>query len=471
MMSSSKLLFAMALLCAGLAVLPEVARSQDDPSSSTRRPDEIPAAGQATSAVKAESPADDYPLIIPGETLTLERAVAIGRRLQPEVLAAQGRVRVGESRVGQARADYYPRIDGTAAYSRISPALPADPRVDGSFNQYTAGVTADQLIYDFGRTSTRVEIQKSARDSYRAEFSSVDDQVIFNVILAYYDLLRAARNREVTEETVRQFERHLEQATGFFQAGLRPRYDVTRAEVDLSNARLDLIRTENSLRLARVVLNNAMGLIDAPEYEVEDSLDYRQFDLPLETALPMAMDNRPDLQALLLRKRTAEQEVTLAGKGHYPYLTANAAAYLAGERADDLNEGWEAGVVFSVPIFNGFLIRHRVEEARANLAILTASEQSRRQFIDREVRMGYLDLQEAGERVRTGELIVRQAEENYELAAGRYKAGVGNPIELADAEVILVNARINHIQALYDYRLAQAGIERAIGMLRQRYGK
>jgi outer membrane protein len=470
-MLGSKLLFKSAILCAGLLFGSGLAQAQNGLPAATELPGVEPVVeAQGLPPSQLEAGLLPAPLLSPGERLSLRRAVEIGRRLQPEILAAQGGVMAGASRVGQARVDYYPRIDALAAYSRVSPAA-GTFGANGSYNQYSAGIAADQLLYDFGRTSTRVAVQKSNLDSSRADMDAVDDQVIFNVTLAYYDLLRAARNRDVAEETVRQFEQHLAQATGFFQAGVRPRYDVTKAEVDLSNARLNLIRADNGIRLARVVLNNAMGLPEVAAYEVEDILGFRQFGLPLETALTMAAEKRPDLQALVLRKRAAEQALALVGKGHYPFLAANAAAYYAGQEIGDLNEGWDAGVVLSFPIFNGHQTRYQVQEARANLTILTANERSLRQAIHKDVRLGYLDLQEAEERVHTGDLIVRQAEENYELAAGRYNAGVGNPIELADAEVILVNARTSHIQALYDYRLAQTGIERAIGMLRQRYGE
>jgi outer membrane protein len=468
-MLECKLLSKCAIFCAGLLFCPALAQAENGLPANTPLSGDRPVAeaqGSAPSPVASDLlPA---PVLSPGENLTLRQAVEIARRLQPEILAAQGGVMAGEGRVGQARSDYFPRIDGLAGYSRVSPAVGAD--ANGSFNQYSAGIAANQLIYDFGRTSSRIAVQKSNLDSFRADMAAVDDQVIFNVILAYYDMLRAARNREVAEENVRQFDRHLTQATGFFQAGLRPRYDVTKAEVDLSNARLNLIRAENGLRLARVVLNNAMGLPDAPAYEVEDILGFRQFGLPLETALTVAAEKRPDLQALVLRRRAAEQALVLAGKGNYPFIAANATAYYAGEEMGDLKDGWDAGVALSIPIFNGHQTRYQAQEARANLTILAAHERSLRQAIYRDVHLGYLNLQEAEERVHTGELIVRQAEENYEIAAGRYNAGVGNPVEVADAEVILVNARISHIQALYDYRLAQTDIERAIGMLRQHYG-
>ena len=163
---------------------------------------------------------------------------------------------------------------------------------DKSYDRLAAGIRAEQLLYDFGKTATRVEIEKTGLDSSRESLKAADDLAVYQTKMAYYDMLKIARNKEVAIETVKQFEKHLEQAKGFFEAGVKPKYDVTKAEVDLSSAKLLQIQVENNLRLARVVLNNAMGIPTAPEYKVEDTLSFVPFTLPFEQALPLAMNHR-----------------------------------------------------------------------------------------------------------------------------------------------------------------------------------
>jgi outer membrane protein TolC len=275
-------------------------------------------------------------------------------------------------------------------------------------------------------------------------------------------MLKIARNKEVAAETVKQFELHLKQAKGFFEAGVKPKYDVTKAEVDLSSAKLLQIQVENNLRLARVVLNNAMGLPTAPEYRTEDTLTFAPFTLPFEQALPMALSNRPDLKALMLKQRMAQQSIELARKGDSPTLSGNGGAAYNGD-IDTMDEGWSAGVALTIPIFNGHLTRHQVGEAQANADVLAANVTSLQQTIYKEVEQNYLNLHEAEERINVTKLSVQQAEENSRIASGRYSAGVGSPIEVTDADILLVRAKADQIQALYDYRLAQTSIEQAIG--------
>jgi outer membrane protein TolC len=402
--------------------------------------------------------------INPGEILTLARVVAITRQNQPAILAARGNVNASQSRIGQARAPYYPQVNGSGSYDRLSPGGSLLGVTDNNpYNRIDVGLDASQMLYDFGKTTTRVEIQKTGLDSARADLNAADDLSVFNAKLAYYDILKIARNKEVATETVKQFEEHLTQAKGFFEAGTKPKYDVTKAEVDLSHAKLVQIQVENNLRLARVVLNNAMGMPNAPDYKLEDTLISVKFTLPYEQALPMAMDHRPDLKAMVLKKQAAQQSVDLARKGDAPYLSGNAGTGYSGD-GDTNGQRWSAGVSLTVPIFNGHLTRHQIDEAQANLDILAANVTTLQQSIHKGVEQSYLNLHEAEERIATTKLAIQQAEENYTIASGRYSAGVGSPVEVTDAEILLVQAKADHNQALYDYRIAQTSIEQAIGV-------
>ncbi|MBI5101779.1 MAG: TolC family protein [Nitrospirae bacterium] len=412
-------------------------------------------------------------IIKTGEVLNLERAVEIALRKHPNISASQGSVSAFLSRVKQAEAGYYPQIDLSAGYNRIKPSGSSSVSLDsssvvltadrGSFDQYMASLSLKQTIFDFGKTKAQVDIQGLNLEASQEDLSGVTDVVVFNVKQSYFGLLRAKRNREVAEETVRQYVKHLDQAKGFFEVGTKPKFDVTKAEVDLSNARLNFIKAENALRVAVVTLNNSMGLPDAPAgYMVEDNLSFQKYPMTFEEALDKAYKNRPDLRALAARKAAAEKTIQLLTKGYYPFVTGSAAYSRSGE-SFPLQSGWSVGATLSFPIFSGFLTKNQIEEARANLDIIKSNEEALRQSVLLEIQQDYLALNEAQERIAAAELAVRQATENFEIANGRYSAGVGNPIEVTDAEVSLANAKAAHIQALYDYKISRAAIEKATG--------
>jgi outer membrane protein TolC len=412
-------------------------------------------------------------MITAGETLTISRCRDIALKINPNIVAAMNTVEVNRNRVGEARSGYYPQLSATGSYDRISPVpgtAAAPFGIRERFNIYSGSVNLNQNIYDFGKTSSSVDVSKYNLESSRSDLSTSQDTIILGVKQAYYGVLQAKRNRDVAADVIKQFQLHLDQAQGFYDVGTKARIDVIKAEVDLSNSKLSLINAENALKIAWITLNNAMGVPDPPEYTIEDNLSFQPYAITLEEATTRAFENRPDLQSVIAKRQAAEANISLASSGHYPVLSGNA-SYLAGAQDvppsaiehGGIDHGWEVGVALTIPLFSGFLVSHQVAEAKSNLYILKANEESLRQQILLDVRQAYLNLQAAEASISTAELASTQAKENLDLANGRYTAGVGSPIEVSDAFATYVTAQATYTGALYNYKIAQASIERAMG--------
>ncbi len=403
-------------------------------------------------------------VIKPGETLTLRRCIDTAVKMHPDITVAAAAAQAGRQRIGQAEANYYPQIDLSLGYNK-SESERISSNTSGSFNEFSGSASLRQTIYDFGKTTTQVNIEKFNADSSLSELDNIKKQIIFNVTEAYYGALRTKRQRDIAVEVVKQFEEHLEQAKGFFEAGTKPKFDVTKAEVDLSNARLNLLKANNALRIAKASLNNAMGISQTYVYEIHDDLSFSEYRITLDDAVKGAYDNRSDLKSLILRKNANSLSIDLARKDYYPTLSGNAEYSRSGDRLP-LRKDWALGAAITFPLFSGFSTHYKVAEAKANLDTLKANEESLRQVISLEVQTAFLNLQDAAERVSVAETIVRQAGENLELSRGRYAAGVGSPIEVTDALVAYNNSKVSYISALYDYRVSQAGLEKAMGILK-----
>lgn len=403
-------------------------------------------------------------LITRGEKLTISRCIDIALRKNPSVVAATNTVDVNRSRVGEARSSYYPQLSASGGLSRINP-VPAASTARDRYNQYTGSVTLSQNILDFGRTSSSVDVSKYNLASARSDLNTAQDTIILSVKQAYYGVLQTRRNRDVAADVIKQFQLHLDQAQGFYEVGTKSKIDVIKAEVDLSTAKLSLINAENALKIAWVTLNNAMGVPDAPEYAIEDNLSFQPYTVTLEEATGKAFENRPDLKSIIAKRQAAEANISLARSGYYPTLSGSASYNKAGVDVppNQLDDGWNVGVVLTVPLFSGFLTSHQVAEAKSNLYILKANEESIRQQILLDVRQAYLNLHAAEASISTAELAAKQAKENLDLANGRYSAGVGSPIEVSDAFATYVTAQANYTSALSNYKIAQASIERAMG--------
>jgi len=419
-----------------------------------------------------EAMAEDAPA--PTGRLTLQEAVETGLSHHPNLQASQGSLLVQQARVGEARSNFLPQIDLKSDYTRSTANLAPSSQsrslnafsnsepTNTSFNNYSASLSLQQLIFDFGKTGAQVDSARQNLSGSHWDEQASRQTVVVNVKLAYFGLLAARRLAQVEEETVRQFQQHLDQVEGFYKAGTRARFDVTKAEVDLTNARLELIKARNAEVVARITLANAMGVSDRPIGELEDLLSFRKVDISEDQAIQTALTNRPELHSLLSQRQAAEATVRSVQRNYFPVLFG-VADYTYRGQDFPLVWNWDAGVTLTFPIFSGRLTQSQVAEARANLVVIGANEESLRQNVILEIHQVYASLTEAEERVQTSEVVVRQAEENLDLANGRFQAGLGASVERTDAQVLLTNAKTTQLQALYDYRTSEARLLKAMG--------
>ncbi len=420
---------------------------------------ETPATGQTSTAPPVSGSTATVPST-QGARLSLQQCVDVALRRNPTIFAAEYAVNAADARVGQARSAYYPQVSLTGDYTKSSITTNA---LTGSHDLYQGNAALTQNIYDFGRTSSTVRIQRLNEDAARTDRRNTVSLVVLNVKQAYYSLLQAEKNLDVARETVKLTRDQFDQAKGFYDAGVKSKYDVTSAEVNLSNARLAQIRAENGVSVARVTLKNAIGDPELPDFTIEDTLAFQKYPITFDAAVQRAYENRPDLQSLVSRREASKESVSLARSGYYPALSGNANYSRVGDAWAPDQNAWSAGVTLTFPLFNGFLTNYQVKEAKENLNTQKANEDTLRQSILLDVQSSYLNLTALEDGVAVAELTVQQAQENYDIVNGRYSAGVGSPLDVTNALVGLANAKTNYIAALANYKIAEAALQKAMG--------
>lgn len=396
-----------------------------------------------------------------GDVLELDRCISIALERHPSLLGAEGSLKASRSRVYEAKSGYYPHVNATSAFNR-SHAADTNERKGSTYNEFENSVDLAQTIFDFGRTSSAVKVQSSYAQASQADLDDATRQVVFAVKLAYYGILRAKQSREAYVEAVKQLQLHLDQARRFYEVGIKARIDVTNAEVSLSQARLNLVNVENALRVAKLALNNAMGMPDAPAFEVREDTAYPDYTIDLDSALKKGYEQRPDLLSARSRQEAAKRSIDLARRAYYPVLSGGAGYGYTGEEYP-LDEAWTFGATLNIPLFSGFLTKYQVEEAKADFETANANEALVRQNVRFDIEQAFYELKNAREKIDLAELTVKQARENRELALGRYASEVGSPIEVADAVASEVSAKTSYSAALFDYRLAIASLHKAMG--------
>ena len=413
--------------------------------------------------------------------MTLDQLIQIALDNQPRLRSAQAALEGAGARVGIEQAGYFPRIDTTLGYNRATANVaggtnPATGNVsarrvsDVSVNRQDFTARFSQNVFDSFRREWRIQAARQNLNAAEFDLSTTRQDVVLNVQSAYYNYLLARRLVDVNQEAVRRNIQNLERARGFFEVGTRPKIDVTRAQVDLANAELALVRARNGVAVAFAALNNAIGVPEHPPYRVPEVLEIppqtvkpEELTATLEESVRIALDNRTEIRALRARIRSAEASLTLARRNFLPSLSADANWNYRGQELP-YAPNWTVGSTVTVPVVNPPLFS-QVDEAAANLASAQASEEITAQNVALEVQQSFVDLVSARERIRTSEVLRTQARENLALAEGRYQVGVGPLIDVTDAELALTQAESENIQAIVDFKLSEARLRKAMGLL------
>jgi outer membrane protein len=468
-------------LALGLCLLASAAPGQAQTSPATPTTPAPPPAGTpppSGTTPPAATPAPDIPPSAVGHALSLEEAIAIALQTQPLIQARLSDYLAAAHRVDQAFSPLLPQLTGSWTVARTQSAqqssglrlgtggviVSGPPRTVTTIKEpeenTQAVVSLSQVLFDFGKTFASTDAARRLAEQAQEDVELQRQLITQTVKESFININFARRLIRVQEQALERADLNLRSARGFFEVGTRPKSDVARAEVDVANARVDLIRARNAERLAKVALNTAMGIAaDAPT-DVQDNLVYEAMTIDRSQLLSQALAQRPEYKQARLRVSEAEARMRRAFRDFFPDVTAN--AFYGAARAD-MNEIWQIGVALSWTIFDGGNRIARFRETKVNVDAAQARVRSTELDISREVEQAQLNVSEAQERIGAAQTAVASAQENFRLAQGRFDAGVGTILELTDAQLFLTQAQNTEAQALADYRIAVARLERAIG--------
>ena len=400
------------------------------------------------------------------DTLTLERAVTLAIEHQPSLHGSIAGVKAADAGLKLAVAGYLPSVALSASDTRTGGTIlinPAFPPTNRFYSSYAAGLTGTLTVWDFGKTSGRVSQNSYLSDASRDDYASAVEILAVNTDVAYVTFLQARRVVEVNEEALASTARHLAQARAFYATGRRLQLDVTKAEVDSLNANVNLIQARNAFRLARLQLENTMGVHPPNEYAVVDSFTLPATFTSLQEARSAALRNRPELTAAQARLEAGKAGVTAAWGQHLPTVALSGGYTWAGFDFP-LFSRWNAGVTFTLPIFQGFALDAGVEQAEANRDVAQANMDVLTESVMLEVEQQWLSVREAAERAVATAKLVQESAENLNLVERQYAAGVATSLDESDARLTLSNSRITDIQAQFDYRTGLVRLRRAMGL-------
>ena len=403
--------------------------------------------------------------------LTLRQAEDLALKNHPQVLAAQALSSAAGEQVREVRSAYYPTInaDLTESQANTGARIGAGALVASRlFDRAGQGISLSQLVTDLGRTNNLVASSKLRQQAMQQDYQATRYDVLLAVNQAYFNALEAQAVVKVAEETVAARKQLFDQISALAQNKLRSDLDVNFANVNLSDAKLLLIRAQDNVQQDFAQLARAIGSDQPASFELTDE--------PLPASPPArsgplideALKNRPEVASLRFSSDAAHRFAEAEKDLNRPTVSLVAVAgFLPYINASQIPAEYEgAALNVNIPIFNGHLFNARSEAARYRA---TAEDQRLRDVtlrVTRDVRVAWSNASTAYQRLDVAAQFVKQATLALQLAQGRYDLGLSSIVELTQAQLNLTRAEIENLGAKYDYQSRFAALQYATGAIR-----
>jgi outer membrane protein len=421
-------------------------------------------------AQQQASPQSQNPAAANAQKLTLQDAQNIALKNHPQIQAATELARAASAQVTEVRSVYFPQVSGALtgaeaqSDTRIAAGFLNSPSV---YDKFAGGASVSQLVTDFGRTH---QLSKSSNYHSQAQQESIVTSradVLLQVNLDYYSVLKAQAVLRVANETVKDRQLVSDQVTQMARSNLKSGLDVSFANVDLSRAQLLLVQAQNDLQASYAQLSYALGY---PNERPLELVDEQMPGAPPSDVAPLvteALQNRPEIVSQGLDLKAAQSYATAQRDLWLPTLSAVGVAGLVPYRQDPLPSRYAAaGFDLNVPLFNGKLYNALHTEA---VARASAQQQYLRDLEDRisqDVHTSWLNVISAYQRLSVTEQLRKEAMQAFDLAQARYKLGLSSIIELSQAQLNLTQAQIDQISAQYDYQSQTANLNYQLGRMK-----
>lgn len=398
--------------------------------------------------------------------VTLSDCIKLAITHHPTIMSAISNAEIYKTMVGQAWSNYFPTLNAGVSYAR-NDMLMTNPRYAKMMTQrynmyYAPTISANMLLFDFGKTKANADFAQRTYESSRFDAETSIELVIYNVKVAYFNLVFAEIQKSVYEDTVKDFELQLKQAKAQYEIGRKAKIDVTTAEYNLGNAKVNLIKAKNTLELAAAQLANAVGIPELENVILKDKLNSKAYNVNFPDLLKTAESSRPALLSSKKLKDAAELNVRAAKRSFTPDLSAFG-SFDQGGRQIDSDYGYSVGVQLNYTALNLMLLKKQVEQAQAEYKKAVADYEQQKQNVYLEVKSAYISLLNSHDSIEVSKLALQQAKERQYQAFRRYQVGLSDAIEFKDAENSYLNAQLDYYSNLLNYNINAAELERVIG--------
>ena len=422
--------------------------------------------------VGAQEPTNEVDLSQP---LTLEQCIQIGLEKSTSMRNARLNLAIQELRVNNARSGYFPQIFANGNYN-------FSDRLEFGFEpeNYNLGLRGAYTLWDNGQREGSFAQAKENLTATVSRNERTKQDIILDITVAYYDILKRQELVKVSEQILVRSQENTQRTKDFEEAGTLIPADIATAELREGNDQLSLLNNVNALQIAQATLPRLLGLdpgqlltvsLDESYQLYQDRGTIERIEMPIEEAIQIALNSRPEFQERQAQIRSQEWSLTLARLQRWPRLNADANYnvdldnYLRERENFSDFRSWSVGASLNFTLFDGGVLGNRVKEIKMQL------EQSRENVSDLErsvalaVRQAYLNLERSEKAVDISKQQVTNARKSLDVIQGRFDVGKAILLELLDAQTSYAQALTNEVNAFYDYKIAQIRLQDAMGVL------
>jgi len=420
--------------------------------------------------------------------LTLESSIEIALRNSIVLDIAREGAKGATAQKREAITGFLPKFNTSYSYTRLNEApfsrfiglssapfplnlLDGKDFIIGTADNYNWSIEARQPLFTGGGLIANYQAAKIGEDAAQIEEAAKRQDVVQEVKIAYFDILRAQKILETARQSVEMLNAHRDVAENYFKVGMIPKNDLLHAEVELANGKQTLVKAQNAVELTKARFNTVLKRKIFAPVEIADVLKYQPFEKPLEECFDIALKNRPELKIASLRAKQAGKLVNAASSEYFPTLSlvANYGRYgdnpsVAGSDFKDA-ESWYVMGVASWNFWEWGKTKFRVDASRAKENQALDAQRELSDQIALEIKYASLILQETEKQIDVWQKVIEQAEENFRISEERYKERVATSTEVLDAQTLLTKAKSEYANALGDYNINYAKLQRAMGTI------
>jgi outer membrane protein len=415
--------------------------------------------------------------------LTLDKAISIALQNNRDILIADQDRYKAEAQISEARSGAFPQINLSGQYSRnfqkpvmfLPPGTPFNKSDSpmkfeiGTDNSYSASLQLYQTLFN-KKVGTALSIAEIYHDYSEKTYEGTTLDVILNVKKSFYSVLLSSKLVDVARDGLDVVRVNYENIKSLYNHGSAAEYDLLRAEVQVANTEPILTQAENSYSLAKDALKNLLAIDLKQDIKVIGEFDFQEVPVDIiQQANQQALSANPTLTQLSLQESLMEKNIDIERASYFPSLALfGTYQWLTQDNTFQFrNYNWAqtftVGLQLSYALFDGLRTGARSEQATIDRNKIQYTRLKVEEGIKIQIQSSQMRMNEAKQRIIGQEKSIEQATKALKIAQTRYKNGVSTQLELLDTQAALTRTKTNYAQAIYDYLIAKAEWERAVG--------